>query len=63
MAPAFHIIAPASQQAELRKCGTKRFCKQMTSCEEAKFYLTTCGVSSLDGDGDGIPCESLCGHR
>ena len=32
----------------------------MTSCEEAKFYLTKCGLSRLDGDNDGIPCEQLC---
>ncbi|MCB1919582.1 MAG: excalibur calcium-binding domain-containing protein [Candidatus Competibacteraceae bacterium] len=32
----------------------------MSSCDEAKFYLTQCGVSSLDGNKDGIPCESLC---
>lgn len=42
------------------RCGTKRFCTQMTSCSEAKFYLTRCGVSRLDSDGDGVPCESLC---
>ena len=41
-------------------CGTKRYCKEMTSCEEAKFYLENCGLSKLDGDGDGVPCESLC---
>jgi endonuclease YncB( thermonuclease family) len=43
-------------------CGNKRYCKEMTSCEEAKFYLTQCGLSRLDGDGDGIPCENICGH-
>nr|WP_246327409.1 excalibur calcium-binding domain-containing protein [Candidatus Competibacter phosphatis] len=32
----------------------------MTSCKEATFYLTQCGVKSLDGDGDGRPCEKLC---
>lgn len=32
----------------------------MTSCAEAKFYLEECGVSTLDKDKDGIPCESLC---
>ncbi|MCC8988433.1 MAG: excalibur calcium-binding domain-containing protein [Candidatus Contendobacter sp.] len=32
----------------------------MQSCEEAKFYLTACGVKRLDGDGDGIPCAALC---
>jgi hypothetical protein len=32
----------------------------MTSYEEAKFYLTVCGVRSLDGDKEGVPCETLC---
>jgi endonuclease YncB( thermonuclease family) len=41
-------------------CGSKRYCKEMASCEEAKFYLTSCGVGSLDGDKDGMPCETLC---
>ncbi|MDD5410907.1 MAG: thermonuclease family protein, partial [Methylobacter sp.] len=43
-------------------CGSKQYCKEMTSCEEAKFYLTQCGLSRLDGDGDGVPCEKTCGH-
>lgn len=41
-------------------CGQKQFCKEMTSCEEALFYLRECGLSKLDKDGDGVPCESLC---
>jgi endonuclease YncB( thermonuclease family) len=41
-------------------CGTKRYCKQMINCSEARFYLTNCGLSRLDGDSDGIPCEKLC---
>jgi endonuclease YncB( thermonuclease family) len=41
-------------------CGTKNVCRQMISCEEARFYLTQCSVESLDGDKDGIPCETLC---
>ncbi|MEI2782945.1 MAG: excalibur calcium-binding domain-containing protein [Candidatus Competibacter sp.] len=32
----------------------------MASCEEAKFYLTQCGVATLDGNRDGVPCEMLC---
>lgn len=43
-------------------CGSKRKCGDMGSCDEAKFYLKTCGISRLDGDHDGIPCESLCGN-
>jgi endonuclease YncB( thermonuclease family) len=41
-------------------CGDKHYCKEMASCEEAKFYLTQCGLTRLDGDGDGLPCEKLC---
>lgn len=42
------------------QCGKKRFCTEMTSCEEARFHLTQCGLGRLDRDNDGIPCESLC---
>lgn len=41
-------------------CGKKKYCKQMTTCAEARFYLTQCGLTSLDRDKDGIPCESIC---
>lgn len=41
-------------------CAGKRFCREMRSCAEAKFYLNQCGVSRLDRDNDGRPCESLC---
>ena len=42
------------------QCGSKRYCREMTSCEEAKFYLQQCGRSAMDGDGNGVPCESIC---
>jgi endonuclease YncB( thermonuclease family) len=41
-------------------CGSKRYCTQMTSCAEAQFYFRQCGLSRLDGDSDGVPCERLC---
>ena len=41
-------------------CGDKRVCRQMTSCDEARFYLQHCGVSSLDRNHDGTPCSKLC---
>lgn len=44
-------------------CGAKRYCKQMSSCTEAKAYLRQCGVASLDGDGDGVPCDTICRGR
>lgn len=49
-------------RSDLGTCGVKYYCKQMTSCEEAVHYLVDCGLTRLDGDGDGIPCESLCGN-
>ncbi len=41
-------------------CGTKRYCKEMNSCEEAYHYLRNCGLNRLDGDRDGVPCERIC---
>lgn len=51
---------PASADTGEFRCGEKRFCRQMTSCEEARFHLEQCGVGTLDGDHDGHPCESIC---
>lgn len=42
------------------ECGTKRYCKEMKSCAEAKFFLNQCGLERLDRDGDGKPCENVC---
>ena len=42
------------------RCGEKRTCGQMASCEEARFYLEKCGLTRLDRDKDGMPCEALC---
>lgn len=41
-------------------CGSKRYCKEMATCAEARHYLNVCGVSRLDRDNDGVPCESIC---
>ena len=43
-------------------CAGKIYCSEMTSCNEAKFYLRNCPGTKMDGDHDGIPCESQwCG--
>lgn len=65
---AAQVLAPAPAQsaagvataATTQACEGKRYCNQMTSCAEAQHYLNDCGVSSLDRDRDGVPCESLC---
>lgn len=42
-------------------CSVKKTtCWVMKTCEEAKFYLKSCSISSLDKDKDWTPCESLC---
>ena len=38
-----------------------RYCKEMESCEQAEFALEHCGQKKLDPDGDGVPCENVCG--
>jgi TPP-dependent indolepyruvate ferredoxin oxidoreductase alpha subunit len=53
---------PVPSQTQFR-CEGKTRCSQMSSCEEATFYLRNCPGTEMDGDGDGIPCESQwCGH-
>ena len=45
------------------RCDGRTRCSQMTSCDEAKFFLRTCPGTQMDGDSDGIPCEQQwCGH-
>ena len=39
---------------------SKRYCRQLSSCAEAVFALRQCGISRLDADHDGKPCEKLC---
>jgi hypothetical protein len=38
-------------------CDGRKYCSQMTSCEEATFFLRNCPDTKMDGDGDGVPCE------
>lgn len=56
-------VAPANAAAEAFVCGAKSTCREMASCQEARFHLTQCAVATLDGDGDGEPCESLCRNQ
>ena len=41
-------------------CGKKHLCSQMLNCAEARIYFLHCGIKSLDGNADGVPCENLC---
>jgi endonuclease YncB( thermonuclease family) len=44
-------------------CGAKTYCGEMADCDEAYFHLEQCGLTRLDGDSDGVPCEQLCGRN
>ena len=44
------------------KCEGKTYCSQMSSCEEATFYINNCPDTKMDGDGDGIPCRRQWCH-
>lgn len=44
-------------------CDSKKHCSEMASCEEARHYLTQCGIKTLDGNSDGVPCEKLCSPK
>ena len=54
-------VTPATVKSDL-PCSKQR-CAEMTSCEEAKYYLAHCHTKTIDGDGDGMPCEKLCSPK
>lgn len=51
-----------SKKADVEQfsCADSKYCKEMSSCSEAKFHLNECGESRLDRDHDGVPCENVC---
>jgi len=48
---------PEVQVSMPYRCDGRTRCSQMTSCEEARFFLANCPGVQMDGDNDGIPCE------
>jgi len=58
---------PSQQQAALglnapvaaanSRCDGRIYCSQMTSCEEATWFLRNCPGTKMDGNNDGTPCE------
>jgi cold shock CspA family protein len=56
-APAGALDAPKVSPAARFRCDGRTQCSEMTSCEEAKFFLKSCAGAQLDPDNNGIPCE------
>lgn len=62
------LIKPVLDPGEVRRsshiqerrfeCDGRVHCSQMRSCEEALFFIRNCPDTRMDGDHDGVPCES-----
>lgn len=39
------------------RCDGRTRCSQMSSCDEATWFLRNCPGVQMDGNGDGVPCE------
>jgi hypothetical protein len=50
-------IANSAKSIQQFQCQGKVHCTEMSSYEEAVFYLQNCPGTKMDGDKDGIPCE------
>ncbi|MDR1349647.1 MAG: excalibur calcium-binding domain-containing protein [Zoogloeaceae bacterium] len=60
--PYAHTSAPETKvstwpETPRYQCDGRTHCSQMTSCEEAVWFLENCPNTKMDGDHDGIPCE------
>jgi cold shock CspA family protein len=56
LAPAKLNTAVLPESGNFR-CDGRTHCSQMTSCSEAKYFLSNCSGTQMDGNNDGIPCE------
>jgi cold shock CspA family protein len=53
------LISPPAEPAPARfQCDGRTHCSHMTSCAEATYFIRNCPNTEMDGDGDGVPCES-----
>ena len=51
------ITPTASNVSNSFSCDGRKYCSQMKSCADAKYFLANCAGVQMDGDKDGIPCE------
>lgn len=49
-------VSAGSSSGQYR-CDGRTYCSQMTSCQEATFFLKNCPGTKMDGNNDGVPCE------
>ena len=51
------VVSTSSSTPQF-SCDGRQHCTQMRSYEEAVYFISNCPNTKMDGDGDGIPCES-----
>jgi micrococcal nuclease len=56
--PAAVVTAAATASTSGRRCDGRLYCSQMGSCEEATWFLKNCPGMKMDGNNDGVPCET-----
>lgn len=50
---------PVAKHPSMFECDGRTQCGQMSSCEEAKFFLAHCPNQQTDADANGVPCEKV----
>jgi cold shock CspA family protein len=55
---AAYIEGPLEAAPSDFTCDGRTRCSQMSSCEEATYFIRNCPNTEMDGDEDGVPCES-----
>lgn len=61
--PSAVAAKPTGPPSAADRCDGRTHCSQMTSCAEAKYFLSHCPGVRMDGDGNGIPCEKQWCNR
>jgi len=62
VAPIPEPVKVKPKPIKLFKCDDREYCSQMKSYDEAKYFTDYCPNTKMDGDDDGIPCESQFGR-
>ncbi len=50
-------LTTAPRPAATFSCDGRKYCSQMSSCQEATYFLKNCPGVKMDGNNDGVPCE------
>lgn len=53
-----HTAASSLSAPPTARCDGRTYCSQMRSCADATWVLRNCPGTEMDGDHDGVPCET-----